>query len=73
MQAKVYYSLKTMARKFRKYGQVENIAVPLKKQHITLITKRKKIVNALIGLIHGVVARVVSTEERNVNVSKSVV
>ena len=30
MQTKVYYGLKTMARKFRKYGQVESIAVHLK-------------------------------------------
>ena len=36
VQAKVYYGLKTMARKFRKYGQVESI-----RQYITLITRRK--------------------------------
>ena len=29
VQAKMYYSLKTMARKFRKYGQVENIMIHL--------------------------------------------
>ena len=29
LQAKLYYGLKTMAMKFRKYGQVENIAVHL--------------------------------------------
>ena len=29
VQAKLYYSLKLMARIFRKYGQVENIAIHL--------------------------------------------
>ena len=32
VQAKLYYGLKTMARKFRKYEQVESIAV---RQYIT--------------------------------------
>ena len=66
----MYYGLKKITRKFRKYEQVKNIAVH---QHTMLNTNRKKIVKALIGLIHEEgVEMVVATEERNLNVSKSV-
>ena len=42
VKAKMYYDLKMMTKKFRKYGQVENIVVHLQN------TKRKKIVKVLI-------------------------
>ena len=63
-----------MARKFRKYGQVESIAVHLQNTPIYYVNYKKKDgVNALIGLIHEKgVARVVVTEERNINMSKRV-
>ena len=60
VQAKVYYGLKTMIRKFRKYGQVENIAVHLQNTPTYYINYKKE------------ECTVVATEERNVNVSKSV-
>ena len=64
----MYYSLKTMTRIFRKYEQVENITVHLQNT-LTYYDKIK----VLIGLIHEEgVARVIATEERNVNMSKSV-
>ena len=64
-----------MARKFRKYGQVDNIPVHLqnKPTYCDKYKKEEDRVKALIGIIHeGGVARVVATEERDVNVSKSV-
>ena len=75
VQAKVYYGLKMMAKKFRKNGYVESIVVHLQNTPSFYVNYKKEEdrVNALIGLIHEeVVARVVTTEERNVNVSKSV-
>ena len=72
MQAKVYYGLKLMARKFRKHGQVESIAVNLQNTPIYYVNYKKEEdgVNALIGLIHEEgVATVVATEERNFNIS----
>ena len=41
VQAKLYYSLKTMARKFRKYGQVQNTCKI--RQHTKLSMERKRI------------------------------
>ena len=65
--------LKTMARKFRKYEQVESIAVHLQNTptHYVNYKIEEDGVNALIALIHEEgVARVVATEEKNVNMSK---
>ena len=64
-----------MARKFRKYGQVESIEAHLQYTPTYYVNYKKEDdgANALIELIHKEgVARVVATMERNVNVSKSV-
>ena len=69
VQAKLYYGLKTMARKFRKYRQLENIAIHLQNTPIDH-RKEEDRIKALIGLKNKEgVARVVTTKERNVNVS----
>ena len=62
-----------MARKIRKYGQVKIIAVHLQNMSTYNVKYKKEEdrVKAMIGLIHKRVARVVVTEERNVNMSKS--
>ena len=72
VQAKLYYGLKTMERKFRKYVQVENIVVYLENTSTCNVKyeNEEDRVKALIGLIHE--ERVVATEERKGNVSKSV-
>ena len=75
MQVEVYYGLKTMAKKFRKYGLVESIVVHLQDVPIYHINYKKEEdgVNALIELIQEErMARVVATEERNANVCKRV-
>ena len=41
VQEKVYYGLKMMARKFRKYGQVESIAVHLQNTPIYYVNYKK--------------------------------
>ena len=67
--------LETFARKFKKYQQVENILVHLQNTSIYYVNYKNEEygVNALIRLIHKKgVARVVTTEERNANVSKIV-
>ena len=63
-----------MARKFRKYGQVGIVAVHLQNMPTYYVKYKKEEdrVKALMGLIQEGVARVVATEERNVNVSRSV-
>ena len=72
MKAKTYYGLRTMAKKFKKCGQVENIVAHLQNMPIYYVKYKKEEdkVKVLIGLIHeeGVV-RVVATEEKNVNMS----
>ena len=63
-----------MAREFRKYGQVKNITVHLQNTPTFYVKYRMEEdrIKALIGLKHqGGVARVVATEERYGNVSKS--
>ena len=64
-----------MARKLRKYRQVENIQVHLQNTPTYYVKYGKEDykIKALIGLKHEHrLARVVATEERNVNVSKRV-
>ena len=71
LQAKVYYGLKTMARKFWKYGQVESIAVHLKNIPIYHVNYKKE--GGVKAQIHEEgVARVVAAVERNVDISKRV-
>ena len=64
-----------MARKFEKYGQVENIAVHLQNTPTYYVKYRKEEdrIKALIELKHKEgVARVVAREDWNINVSKGV-
>ena len=73
VQAKVYYGLKMMARKFRKYGLVKSIEVHQQNVPTYYVNCKKEEdrVNALIELLHEEgMARVVATEERNVNVTE---
>ena len=52
VQPKLYYGLKIMARKFGKYGQVENIAVDLKimPTYYVKYEKEENKIKALVGL-----------------------
>ena len=61
-------------KKFRKYEQVESIAVYLQNMPTYYIKYGKEVdrIKTLIGLIHEGVARMVATEERCSNVSKSI-
>ena len=74
MKTKVYYGLKTMAKKFRKYAQVKSIGVHLQNTPTYYVKYRNEEdkVKELIGLKHKGVARVVATEQENVNMSNSV-
>ena len=74
MKTKVYCGLKTMAKKFRKYAQVKSIGVHLQNTPTYYVKYRNEEdkVKELIGLKHKGVARVVATEQENVNMSNSV-
>ena len=63
-----------MARQFRKYGQVERILMHLQNAPIyyAKYKKQESKVNALMELIKGGVAKVTATEERKVNMRRSV-
>ena len=49
VQAKFYYGLKTMARKFRKYGQGESVAVQLQNNVYYVNYKKADGVNSTDG------------------------
>ena len=66
VKAKKYYGLKTMARKFRKYGQVKRILMHLQNAPIyyAKYKNEESEVKAMMELKEGV-AEVTATEEKN--------
>ena len=73
VKAKTYYDLKLMARKSLKYGQVESILIHLQNTPLynAIYKKEESEVKAQIALIKGV-AEATTTEEKNVNMWRSV-